>query len=513
MLIFPNGTIQEAGGIIWSNAGCYAYGRGEDPHDDKFNFAREVDYCSAASLLIRRSLFEEIGGFDMRYAPAYYEDTDLCMAVREKGFKVLFQPRSKVVHFEGATAGKSTTSGFKRFQDINRTKFAEKWQGTLSEQHSPPDESNAIRFSNRKAGPDILVFCDVLPRPLQAAGYVRLFAILRCLTQIGRVAFVHLNFEDDASIKRPLTDLGIELVWMPEFRGRFKNGRCDIAILCYPLVANIVYGKVKRYFPNAKTIFDTVDLHYVRYRREFELSGDPYLKFLSDQFETIERKIASNVDEVWCITGEEKDEVFRIAPNAKVSLIPIIQELHGAGAAFSERKDLLFIGSFVHRPNLDSIEYFLKEIFPLILQKDPNIRLNIVGSNMPPSLTELAHKNVTVHGFVEDPTELFEHSRVFISPLRFGAGMKGKIAHAMSYGLPVVTTSIGAEGFGMVNGVDGMITDDPVSFGAAVLHLHSTESIWGKLSKNGQTLVRNNFSTNVVADRINRSIKELIADR
>ena len=298
---------------------------------------------------------------------------------------------------------------------------------------------------------------------------------------------------------------------MPEFRERFKNGRCDIAILCYPLVANIVYGKVKRYFPNAKTIFDTVDLHYVRYRREFELSGDPYLKFLSGQFEAIERNIAGKVDEVWCITGEEKDEVFRIAPNSKVSIIPIIQEVHGAGAAFAQRKDLLFIGSFVHRPNLDSIEYFLKDIFPLILQKDPNIRLNIVGSNMPPSLIELAHENVIVHGFVADPGPLFEHSRVFISPLRFGAGMKGKIGQAMSYGLPVITTSIGAEGFDMRNGFDGMIADAPDEFAAAVLRAYFEEELWNTLSSNGLETVRSRYSTEVVFEQIRESIDELPA--
>jgi glycosyltransferase involved in cell wall biosynthesis len=298
---------------------------------------------------------------------------------------------------------------------------------------------------------------------------------------------------------------------MPEFRERSRIGRCDLAILCYPLVANVVYGRVKKYFPNAKTIFDTVDLHYVRYRREYELSGDPHLKFLSDQFETIERKIANNVDEVWCITNEEKEALHRIVPNAKVSIIPNIHEIHGAGAAFRERTDLLFIGSFLHRPNLDSIEYFLKDIFPLILRSDANIRLNIVGSNMPPSLISLAHPSVIVHGFVEDPTKLFEHSRVFVSPLRFGAGLKGKIGQAMSYGLPVVTTSIGAEGFEMRNEVDGMIADQPGEFAAAVLRAYFDEELWTTLSSNGLEAVRSRYSTEVVFEKIRDSIEKLLA--
>ena len=508
MLIFPDGTIQEAGAIIWSDASCYSYGRGEDPTDDRFNFLREVDYCSAASLLIRRSLFEEIGGFDMRYAPAYYEDTDLCMSVRSKGYKVVYQPGSKVVHFEGATAGKSTASGFKRFQEINRSKFVEKWQATLSTHHSP-DESNAVDLSNRKIGPNILVFCDVVPRPKEAAGFVRLLAILRFLTRMGPVRLVHLVPEADDLIKRPLADLGVELVWMPTFREVFKKGRCDIAVLCYPLVANITFGKVRRWFPDAKIIFDTIDLHYIRYRREFELTGDPELDSLSRQFEKIERKIAQNADQVWCITNEEKEELLRIVPTAKIRVIPIIQKVHGPGEVFSDRTNLLFIGSFAHRPNRDGIEHFLRDIFPLILEEDQSIKLHIIGSNMPESVHSLATENVIVHGFVEDPTKLFQSSRVFVSPLRFGAGMKGKIGHAMAYGLPVVTTSIGAEGFNLKPGVDAIIADRADDFAKGVLSLYSDESLWNLLANNGRELIQDRYSPTAVFEIIDRSIKSL----
>ncbi|HWW77791.1 MAG TPA: glycosyltransferase family 2 protein, partial [Pyrinomonadaceae bacterium] len=115
LFLYPDGRIQEAGAIVWSNGEAFHYGWGRSPEDRRFTFAREVDYCSGASLLIRRELFERLGGFDRRYAPAYYEDTDLCMGVRSLGYKVVYQPHSRLYHFEGGTAGNDTHTGFRRF--------------------------------------------------------------------------------------------------------------------------------------------------------------------------------------------------------------------------------------------------------------------------------------------------------------------------------------------------------------------------------------------------------------
>ena len=116
-LLYPDGSLQEAGNVVFTDGSGANFGRGDYCADDPlYSYVREVDYCSAALLATPRQLFEKIGGFDERYSPAYYEDTDYCFAVRKQGLRVLYQPESVVVHTEGATGGTDLTSGVKRYQ-------------------------------------------------------------------------------------------------------------------------------------------------------------------------------------------------------------------------------------------------------------------------------------------------------------------------------------------------------------------------------------------------------------
>ena len=141
-LIYPDGRLQEAGGIIFNDASGWNYGRLQDPTNPKFNQSREIDYCSGASLMIRKTLWEQLGGFDLRYAPAYYEDTDLCFAARQAGYKVLYCHDSEVIHHEGITAGTDIQSGYKAYQAINHKKFQAKWWNVLSTHLPPPPQTS-----------------------------------------------------------------------------------------------------------------------------------------------------------------------------------------------------------------------------------------------------------------------------------------------------------------------------------------------------------------------------------
>ncbi|MBN9561448.1 MAG: glycosyltransferase [Alphaproteobacteria bacterium] len=138
-LLFPDGRLQEAGAIVWDNATGLTYGRGDDPEQPAYNYVREVDYASGAALLVRSALFARLGGFDERFAPAYCEDSDLGFRIRQAGFKVLYQPRSRVVHFEGVTNGTDLTQGIRRFNEVNQPKLRAKWSDQLATEHYPPD--------------------------------------------------------------------------------------------------------------------------------------------------------------------------------------------------------------------------------------------------------------------------------------------------------------------------------------------------------------------------------------
>lgn len=143
-LIYPDGRLQEAGGIIYSDASGCNYGRFQDPSLPHFNQDRLADYCSGASLMIRKSLWEQLGGFDQRYAPAYYEDTDLCFATRAAGYKVYYCHDSEVIHHEGITAGTDVTKGYKAYQEINKQKFIDKWREVLNREHLPPQTPSEL---------------------------------------------------------------------------------------------------------------------------------------------------------------------------------------------------------------------------------------------------------------------------------------------------------------------------------------------------------------------------------
>ncbi|MCD6375116.1 MAG: glycosyltransferase, partial [Caldisericaceae bacterium] len=210
-LVYPNGKLQEAGGIIFSDGNGWNYGKGMNPDDPRFNFVREVDYVSGASLMIRKSLWQKIGGFDQRYAPAYYEDTDLCFTAREHGFKVLYQPESVVIHFEGQTAGTNLNSGFKKFQQINRQKFVQKWKEQLKKQYEN-NPRNVPLASQRNVNQRILICDPLMPMWDRASGSLRLFNYIKILKKLGNhITFLARVGSTDTKYKKTLQQLGIEV--------------------------------------------------------------------------------------------------------------------------------------------------------------------------------------------------------------------------------------------------------------------------------------------------------------
>jgi GT2 family glycosyltransferase len=510
MFLYPDGRVQEAGAIVWRDGAAFHYGWGGSPDDPRYSFARDVDYCSGASLLIRRELFERLGGFDRRYAPAYYEDADLCFGVRALGFRVRYQPLSRVAHFEGATAGTDTSVGFKRFQIVNREKFFEKWRDVLEREHFEYRPANVRRASVRSGAPAVIVFDNHLPAPDRDAGSGRMAFILHSLSKWTRPLFVSTGNQRIARYERRLWRDGVETAGAVDCARLLKTRDFAAAIVSRPDVAEAIIPTIRRLAPRARVVFDMVDVHFIRMEREARVTGDARIAAEARRYRELETRLARESDLVWCNSTEDARAMRREAPGVRVEVIPTIHTLHDRGKTFDERRDLLFLGNLAHPPNHDAVHFFLRDIFPAVRERLRDVRLTLVGDNVPPEIAAYASDQVRVLGYVPDIEPVFAASRVMVAPLRFGAGVKGKIGESLAHGLPVVTTSIGAEGMGLDDGAHALIADEPGAFADAVVRAYTDRELWQRLSDASYAHVTGHFTPEAVGHIVTGSLRDAL---
>jgi glycosyltransferase involved in cell wall biosynthesis len=300
---------------------------------------------------------------------------------------------------------------------------------------------------------------------------------------------------------------GIETARLIDYGRLLRQRNFAVAIASRPEVAPAIMGTLRRHRPRMKIIFDMVDAYFVRLDREYAISGDAKVAEESKRMKKVELELVRQADLVWCNSSEDRRRVQEEVSGVEIEVIPTIHVLRGRGKPFAERRDLFFVGQFAHRPNADGIKFFLSEVFPLVKRSLPQVQFHVAGTNPPREIQAFASSDVHVLGFVPDIEPYFQSSRVFVAPVRFGAGVKGKVGDSLSYGLPLVTTSIGAEGMGLTNREQAMIADSAEDFARAVVELYQDRELWQRLSDNGYAHVEKNFGVHVVEDVVKRSIE------
>ncbi|HXB63809.1 MAG TPA: glycosyltransferase [Solirubrobacteraceae bacterium] len=511
----PDGMLSEAGGIVWRNGTVANYGRGEDPTLFQFEYRRPTDCGSPGALMMRADLWRSAGGLDQHYITMCYGCADICFKAREQGLLVLYEPAATVMRAGGDGAGSGERAAREDDREFDRQAFVARWRQRLDREHRLDAPSNRRNAANRRDGPHVLVVDHRVPTPDQDAGSLRMSAIIRALLDLGaRVTFLPDDFTPIQPYTRELQELGVEV-----FYGQLNMNaelatigpRLTAAILSRPHPASRWLDTVRRYAPAATVAYDSVDLHWLREARRQALTVRPENRYDDSDLASLggtagalrhlELAMIGAADVTIVVSEAERNQVERDVSGTRTLLLPMIHDIEPAVAPAAGRSGVLFVGGFQHPPNVDAAIALVTEVMPAVWSQQQGVRVTIVGAHPPSEVQALASPLVEVVGWVDELAPLLSRSRVMAAPLRYGAGMKGKITQSLAMGLPVVTTSIGVEGLeGGDRGV--LVADDPVAQAAEIIRVYGDDELWQELSRAGQDLIQSECSPRVALDRL-----------
>lgn len=484
-LLNGDGTLQEAGGIFWDDGSAWNYGRDQDPLLSAFNYLKDVDYISGASIALPMALWRKLGGFDPIFSPAYCEDSDLAFRVRQAGYRTVYQPHSELVHHEGRSHGRDTASGIKAYQIINQKKLLARWGSTLAAENFPNGTDLFLARDRSRDRPHILIIDHYLPQWDQDAGSRTMFHFIKAFVNKGfQVTFWPDNLFEDREYAVQLQRMGVEVIYGHQYVNRFnqwlsENGRyLDYVMLSRPHIAERYIDAVER--AKLKIIYYGHDLHCMRARSAYALSGKRSDLDEAEIWEARELGVCRRsdvvmypgIEEIAFIRERLPEDIAVIRPPITIfdeDDLDVGEQAIALGAGVDPFA-LMFVGGFAHSPNGDGVDWFLSDIWPRLIAADKRFTLKIAGSKMPDSLRQRSMEGVSMLGRLseDDLTQLYATSGMVIVPLRFGGGIKGKVIEAFANGVPVAMTDIGAQG---IPGAEtlGFVTPANDSFADAIL--------------------------------------------
>jgi GT2 family glycosyltransferase/SAM-dependent methyltransferase/glycosyltransferase involved in cell wall biosynthesis len=519
-LILLDGNLQEAGSIIWKDGTCLGYGRGRNPSDPEFMFRREVDYCSAAFLLTRRNLFERLGGFDERYAPAYYEDADYCLRLWQAGFSVVFEPNVAVLHYEfGSSSGEEEALSL---QQRNWKLFAERHAEWLAGRFAPSDE-NVLSARTARSAKRILMIEDRVPKVVLGSGYPRSRDLVEALVSAGAQVTLYPMFEyvERWSEVRRSIDSQVEVVIQgssSQLRAflQSRRGYYDAFLICRPHNMKQFLAAVESdhdLLGDAKVIYDAEAVFTRRDLLHHQLAGE-MLPPDEARRAIAEEIVLSRMAHCVISVSPAEQRLFRNHGVNPVYLLGHKLQPNPTRNSFEERSEIIFLGAIHHEnsPNADGLRWFATEILPLLREElGHNIRLRVVGLNQAASIAALDGSSLELAGPVQDLTPWFEAARVMIVPTRFAAGMPHKVHQAAALGVPVVATNLIVEQTGWTPDREILAASGPDQFAKACARLFSDKGLWESIRQNALERCREECSPGFFLGTIHRILATIPA--
>jgi len=463
-------------------------GRGLPADSRRYNYLREVDYVSACSLLIRRSTFERLGGFDQRFFPGYNEDIDLCLGIRRLGQRVLYQPRSVVIHHESQTGGDAKTFLILR----GRAMLREKWAADLDRQPEPrPTDPIAVELAVQRARGSprrVLVIDDRPPSQGIGSGFGRMLEAMRELAEAGYALSLYPT--DTASGgRRELRDLGIEIL-EGSLSSHLSSSAAlyDTAIISRPENFARTIGLLRRRRPHTAVIYDAEALFHRRLEREATVLHDAnpteaeIIALEADRIRELERRIARSADRVVSVSEVEAEFLRSVDGHCPVEVIAgVARATPTTPSPFSKRRGMVLVAGWLApcpSPNSDGLQWFVELVLPYVKRLLPWTELSVTGAGASEQIGHLASPSVRFLGHVEDLSTVYDGARVAIVPVRYGSGIKIKALEALQHGVPVVTTSVGAEGIPGAGSEAVGVCDAPAEFAERVAELLGDRKTW-----------------------------------
>ena len=516
-LIRPDGSLQEAGSIIWDDGSCLGYGRADDPFKPEYSYVREVDFCSGACLLVRADLFKQVGKFDEHFYPAYYEEVDLCMKIRDAGHKIVFQPSALVIHYEfGSSNSKNDAVGLLA---VNQEKFYHKWRSKLPEHYPPiPEHIMFARDRSHRDKTRILMIDDGVPEPKLGSGFPRSYGILECLSDLGfKVTLFPLQFPEKIEpCTYELQQKGVEIMFGEareklDFKSFYagRRGYYEVIWISRPHNMSSVIDIIKDINPDQKVIYDAEALFSIREILKLELDGTEITEEHKAEMVKKEIDLIDKASLVISVSHNER-EIINKYTEKSTAVLGYHTTVKPGLSSFDQRRDLLFVGGFLQQcsPNEDSIIHFVNNVYPKVLNKI-DARLWIVGTNRLDTVWSLASDNIIVTGCVEDLSGYFDRCKVFIAPTRYAAGIPLKLLECLSFGLPAVVTPLLAEqlGFDEDTVLIGRSSDE---FADKIVRCYTDEMLWRQLRDNGLSYMNNEYSYYEYRNHLNNLINSLL---